>query len=120
MNLKKIFARKVRPTGEPLTIKELDQMIKNRMKIADKEFSSGYDLIKKYPRSVSILGSARFKPDHPYYKQAESLGRRIAKELNYAVGYQASNKNLLLEKFRKVSFKIDESLKIRDYYVNFY
>ncbi len=85
MNLKKIFARKVRPTGEPLTIKELDQMIKNRMKIADKEFSSGYDLIKKYPRSVSILGSARFKPDHPYYKQAESLGRRIAKELNYAV-----------------------------------
>ncbi len=43
-----------------------------------------------------------------------------SKEMNYAVGYQASNKNLLLEKFQKVNFKIDESLKKREYYVNFY
>lgn len=42
------------------------------------------------------------------------------KELNYAVGYQASNKNLLLKTFQKANFKIDESLKNRDYYVNFY
>lgn len=41
-------------------------------------------------------------------------------ELNYAIGYQASNKNVLLEKFKKVSFKIDESLKNREYHVNFY
>ena len=43
-----------------------------------------------------------------------------AKELNYAIGYQASNKNLLLEKFQKVNFKIDETLKNREYHVNFY
>jgi histone acetyltransferase (RNA polymerase elongator complex component) len=42
------------------------------------------------------------------------------KELNYAVGYQASNKNLLLKIFQKVNFKIDESLKNREYHVNFY
>jgi len=43
-----------------------------------------------------------------------------AKELNYAIGYQASNKNVLLEKFQKVNFKIDEILKNREYHVNFY
>jgi histone acetyltransferase (RNA polymerase elongator complex component) len=41
------------------------------------------------------------------------------KELNYAIGYQASNKNLLLKIFQKVNFKIDESLKNREYHVNF-
>ena len=46
-----------------------------------------------------------------------SVGGR---ELNYAVGYQASNKNLLLKTYQKVNFKIDESLKNREYHVNFY
>jgi histone acetyltransferase (RNA polymerase elongator complex component) len=43
-----------------------------------------------------------------------------AKELNYAIGYQDYNKNVLLEKFQKVNFKIDETLKNREYHVNFY
>jgi uncharacterized protein (TIGR00730 family) len=85
MNIKNLFKKRIIKTGEPLTIKELDNLIKSRERIADKEFSLGYNLIKKYPRSVSILGSARFKPDNEYYKQAESLGRRIAQELKYAV-----------------------------------
>lgn len=42
------------------------------------------------------------------------------KELNFAVGYQASNKNLLLKTYQKVSFIIDESLKNRNYHVDFY
>jgi uncharacterized protein (TIGR00730 family) len=77
--------RKAKRIGEPLTIKEMDQIIKSRTRVANKEFAHGYNLIKKYPRSVSILGSARFKPDNPYYQKAESLARRIVKELNYAV-----------------------------------
>ncbi len=85
MNIKNLFFKRERKEGEPLTIKEIDRLIKNRMVIADKEFTNGYNLIKKYPRSVSVLGSARFKPDNVYYKQAESLCRRIANELNYAV-----------------------------------
>jgi len=85
MNILNLFKKKERKPGEPLTIRELDQLIKKRMNVTDQEFMRGYSLIKKYPRSVSILGSARFKPDNPYYKQAESLARRIVKELNYAV-----------------------------------
>lgn len=85
MNIKNLFTKKEKKTGGPLTINELSQLVISRMYTANDEFVRGYDLIKKYPRSVSILGSARFKPDHPYYKKAESLGRRIAKDLNYTI-----------------------------------
>ena len=34
---------------------------------------------------MSILGSARYNEDNQYYKQAQSLAGKIAKELNYAV-----------------------------------
>jgi uncharacterized protein (TIGR00730 family) len=85
MNLKNIFRKKTRNPDEPMTLKELRKIIRKRISTADREFIHGYDLIEKYPRSVSILGSARFKPDSQYYKQAESLGRRIATELKYTV-----------------------------------
>lgn len=85
MNIKNLFGQKARKVSEPLTIKGLDQLIKNRVNTTNEELTRGYGLIKKYPRSVSILGSARFQPANPYYQQAESLGRRIVRELNYAV-----------------------------------
>ncbi|MFA7252624.1 MAG: TIGR00730 family Rossman fold protein [Candidatus Paceibacterota bacterium] len=85
LNILKLFSKHPHPENEPLTIRQIDKIIKRRMRTADAEFSQGYDLIKKYPRSVSILGSARFKSDNIYYKQAESLGRRIATELKYVV-----------------------------------
>lgn len=69
----------------PITLKRMNEIIKKREKITVKEFDRGYNLIKKYPRSVSILGSARFKEGNVYYKQAESLAARIVKELKYAV-----------------------------------
>lgn len=74
-----------RDPNEPVTISELNQLIINRMYTANDEFVRGYDMIKKYPRSVSILGSARFDENNAYYKQARSLAFRIAKELKYAV-----------------------------------
>ena len=76
---------KERKSGDPVTINELSQLIINRMYIANDEFIRGYELIKKYPHSVSILGSARFDENNIYYKQARSLAFRIAKELKYAV-----------------------------------
>ena len=68
-----------------VTRKKMEQLIKRREKITGEEFDKGYNLIKKYPRSVSILGSARFGRDSVYYKKAVSLGNRIVKELKYAV-----------------------------------
>ena len=71
--------------ASPITRKKMEEIIKKREKISGAEFDKGYNLIKNYPRSVSILGSARFTPDNQYYKKAESLARRIVKELNYTV-----------------------------------
>jgi len=93
MNFKKFFLNKKNKdinklnieTANPIELKALKKIIKNREIIANSEFKKGYDLIERYPRSVSILGSARFKEDNIYYKQAESLSYRIAKELKYAV-----------------------------------
>lgn len=67
------------------TIKSLDSIAKYQTKITSEEFQHGYEIIKKYPRSVSILGSAVLKPEDEMYKKAESLASRIAKELHYAV-----------------------------------
>lgn len=78
MNLKNIF-------GESGSKRELAKMVQMRTHMADKEFAKGYGLIVKYPQSVSILGSARFPNTSEYYKQAESLAKRIATELKYAI-----------------------------------
>lgn len=85
MKISNLFKKeKIVETG-PLTIKQLDKVFKKEIDTADKELLRGYNLIRKYPRSVSIFGSARFKEDNIYYKQAKSLAGRIAKELKYAV-----------------------------------
>ncbi|MFA5652050.1 MAG: TIGR00730 family Rossman fold protein [Candidatus Paceibacterota bacterium] len=68
-----------------LTRKNVELIIKRREKISQEEFTKGYDLIKKYPLSVSILGSARFDENNIYYKKAHSLAYKIVKELKYAV-----------------------------------
>ncbi len=49
------------------------------------EFHRGFEFIKKYPRSVTIFGSARFSEANPHYKDARELARRITSELKYAV-----------------------------------
>ncbi|MEK7609613.1 MAG: TIGR00730 family Rossman fold protein [Patescibacteria group bacterium] len=49
------------------------------------EFKDGFNFLKKYPKSVTIYGSARAKHDSQYWKLAEELGNKIVKELKYAV-----------------------------------
>ena len=49
------------------------------------EFKNGFDFLKKYPKSVSIFGSARFSADDTHSKNAELLAERIVKELGYVV-----------------------------------
>ncbi len=85
MNLKNIFSKKQEKSDSFLSLKDLRKINKERMKTADEEFSRGYSLIEKYPRSVSILGSARLKPGSPYYIKAENLAKRIVTDLKYTV-----------------------------------
>ncbi len=43
------------------------------------EFVEGFDKLAKIGPCVSIFGSARTKPDHPYYKQAEEIAGMLVK-----------------------------------------
>ena len=48
------------------------------------EFVNGYEKLSRIGPCVSIFGSARTKPDHPYYKLAESIAKKIT-ENGYGV-----------------------------------
>lgn len=58
---------------------------KRHLEEINKEFRDGFEFLKKYPRSVTIYGSARSKPGSHEWKIAEELGKRIIKEIQYAV-----------------------------------
>ena len=59
--------------------------IQNHLEHINREFSEGFDFIKRYPKSVTIFGSSMSNPDSEPYKKAEELGGRIAREVGYAV-----------------------------------
>jgi uncharacterized protein (TIGR00730 family) len=42
------------------------------------EFVEGFERLARISPSVSIFGSARFKPDHPYYKLTEDIARALS------------------------------------------
>ncbi len=44
------------------------------------EFVEGYNKLFKIGPCVSIFGSARTQPDHPYYKMAEETARKITQK----------------------------------------
>ncbi|MEM9601595.1 MAG: TIGR00730 family Rossman fold protein [Pseudomonadota bacterium] len=48
------------------------------------EFVDGFQKLAPVRPSVSIFGSARFKPDHPYYALTEDLSRKLS-DVGFAV-----------------------------------
>ncbi|SFP84131.1 hypothetical protein SAMN05660464_4405 [Geodermatophilus dictyosporus] len=42
------------------------------------EFVEGFGLLAELPRAVSVFGSARTKPDHPYYEAGVRIGGALA------------------------------------------
>lgn len=63
----------------PHTKREIEKAAKERVSRISKELTKGFDFIKKYPRSVTIFGSARLKHCDPYYKKAMSLANKLSK-----------------------------------------
>jgi uncharacterized protein (TIGR00730 family) len=43
------------------------------------EFVEGFETLSKIPKAVTVFGSARTRPGEPEYRQAEELGRALAK-----------------------------------------
>jgi hypothetical protein len=48
------------------------------------EFAKGFEEMADVGKAVTIFGSARFKPDNPYYQKTEELSRELA-ENGYTV-----------------------------------
>lgn len=48
------------------------------------EFVDGYEKLSKIGPCVSLFGSARLKPDHPYYQMAIDIARKIT-EIGFGV-----------------------------------
>ena len=68
----------------PLTKKEIEHGAKLRVSRISREFLRGFRFIKKYPKSVTFFGSARFHEDNPHYIQARAIAHELAK-LGFAV-----------------------------------
>ncbi len=68
-----------------LTAEQINENIDTTIKEISKEFLEGFTFLKKYPKSVTIFGSARFGEDGIHYKEAVNLSERIVKELDYAI-----------------------------------
>lgn len=49
-----------------------------RLGDVDKEIQAGYNIIRKYHKTVTIFGSARTAIDDPYYKLAEEVSMKLA------------------------------------------
>ena len=65
-------------------IEKYDDITDSRMCIIDAEFRRGFELMKNYPKSVTIFGSARLAPETEMYQRVEALAKKIA-NLDYTV-----------------------------------
>jgi uncharacterized protein (TIGR00730 family) len=74
----------LKKTMESCKEKNNNDIIKSRICVINEEFKHGFDLMKKYPKSVTIFGSARLPEDDVHSKNATELARRLS-ELGYAI-----------------------------------
>lgn len=70
---------------QQLTTEAIQENIDQHIKDISAEFRAGFEFLEKYPKSVSIFGSARTKQGDEHYNMAELLASRIVKELGYTI-----------------------------------
>jgi uncharacterized protein (TIGR00730 family) len=63
-----------------ITIKEMEENSKRRVREISEEFKKGFAFIMRHPKSVTFFGSARFKEDDPFYQKARRIAKRIARQ----------------------------------------
>ena len=74
-----------KPERGPLSLEEIQEATDERLDQIQKEFSEGFNFLKKFPKSVTFFGSARFKEGNTYYDKARNLSQRIVKDLGYSI-----------------------------------
>ena len=74
-------------TKLPSTCMPRDVMLQAAMiRLGDitKEIQAGYNILRKYHKTVTIFGSARMPKDHPAYTQAKDIAEKLA-HAGYAI-----------------------------------
>jgi uncharacterized protein (TIGR00730 family) len=75
-----------KPEFETITLEQLNKEINERIDFIKDEFKGGFEVIKKYQKSVTVFGSARTLESETDYILARNLTKRIVEELpEYAV-----------------------------------
>lgn len=78
------LSKKILPE-KPMVLRDLAELGAKRVARISQEFTSGFNFLTKYDRSVTFFGSARFEEGHPYYEKARELAGKIVRELGYSV-----------------------------------
>lgn len=55
-----------------------------RLGKVEEEIQAGYEILRKYHKTVTIFGSARTSEDNPYYKATVEIAKRLADD-DYAI-----------------------------------
>lgn len=68
-----------------MTMEEITKSIDEQVENISKEFKNGFEFMKKYPKSVTIFGSARLTSASSHYHEAKKLAEKIVKETGYSI-----------------------------------
>ena len=70
---------------EQITIEEINNEIDNHITEISREFKQGFEFLKKYPKSVTIFGSARLTETSTHYTDVYNLTKKIVEETGYTI-----------------------------------
>jgi uncharacterized protein (TIGR00730 family) len=118
-----------------LTQRRTPEKEKERLERITEEFERSFDRLHKLGPAVTVFGSARFKPGHPYYELARGVGRELA-QAGFTVltgggpgAMEAANRgareaggpsyglNILLPHEQEPNPYVDESFEFRYFFV---
>lgn len=72
--------------GKGISRKDIhEKAIEEHLDHIQREFRAGFELLQKYPRTVTVFGSSMTLPDSDRYRRTEELAKKIAKDTGYAV-----------------------------------
>ena len=98
---------------KPLTQHLMEKTFKQRLANVYNELAKAFDLLKELDHSITFFGSARFKPDNIYYKQAERIAKRLAEAGHTIITgggpgiMEAANKGAYEARGRSIGFNIE-------------
>ena len=71
--------------NEHISAKIINENIDEHVAAITKEFRSGFEFLKKYPKTVTIFGSSRLTEASSHYHDVRKLAERIVKETGYGI-----------------------------------